>query len=317
MKKITLIISCLCIAAFIVGCSKKEYSLGDLTPPSDIVINAEIVGQSTATPDGDGSGVAKFTIAGKNVIAYKIDYGTTPDLNYESITTMGTVTKKFAPPKGISGTFPFTITLVAFGKGGDFTTVTKTIRLRIDFTVPQDIETKLLGSSSKTWVVDKSVPGHLGVGPWSGFTPNWWAAGVNEKEATAPGLYTATYKFSKLPDGSYTLQVTAPDGIFAKGTTTNLPFGGVNEEKCFPYAGSTKAFSFGPATSGIPLVPAKADDPKSTQVNIMVTGNDGFIGYGSCSNTYEILELTETTMYLRSQGAVEKGNAWYLKLKTP
>ena len=44
------------------SCNEKDYSLGDLTAPSNIVINAEIVGATAASPNGDGSGDVNFTI---------------------------------------------------------------------------------------------------------------------------------------------------------------------------------------------------------------------------------------------------------------
>jgi hypothetical protein len=288
------------------SCTQETYSLGGLTAPSNVVINTVIVGKDATHPNGDGSGNVNISVEGANILAYKIDYGTSSEINLVPLVG-GKASKKYSPPNGSSGVFNFLISVVVYGKGGVTTTANKEVTVRIDFMIPPEIIANLTNGTSKTWVVDKSVAGHLGVGPWVGSaTPEWWSASIDEKVASANCVYTATYNFTKLANGTYTLQVVAPDGIYANASHTNLPFSG-SGESCFPYAGSLKTVSFGTSTSDMP-------NAASTKINFTVLGNDGFVGYGSCSNTYEILSITNTSIYLRSQG-VEPGNAWYLKLK--
>ena len=43
------------------GCQENDYQFGDVVSPSNIVINAEIVGVDADNPDGDGSGLVNFT----------------------------------------------------------------------------------------------------------------------------------------------------------------------------------------------------------------------------------------------------------------
>ncbi|HRF37897.1 MAG TPA: glycoside hydrolase family 16 protein, partial [Saprospiraceae bacterium] len=63
------------VVGMALGCNPNEdYTLGDLTPPTNIAINAEIVGQTAATPNGDGSGDVKFTITADGALNYRIDY---------------------------------------------------------------------------------------------------------------------------------------------------------------------------------------------------------------------------------------------------
>ena len=38
------------------GCKKKEYSMGNLTAPTELTITTSIVGQDATHPNGDGSG---------------------------------------------------------------------------------------------------------------------------------------------------------------------------------------------------------------------------------------------------------------------
>jgi len=300
------------IAVFLVigGCKKKEYSMGDLTAPSEVVINTTIVGTDATHPNGDGSGDVVITLSGKNVLAYKIDYNANDGISLENLPG-GKITKKYTS----IGLNTYRITVVAYGAGATATTVTKDILVRSDYTPAASIVTNLTGTGSKTWQVDKDIPSHFGVGPWSStsVTPEWWSAAVNEKVACCNCFYTATFTFTKVAaTGNFTLTVASPDGAFTKtgalaGGLPGIPASGA--EACYSYGGGTSAFSFAPSSSGI------AASTPSTKTAIVLGGNNTFIGYGAVLKEYEILSITPTTMYLRVQGT-ETGNAWYLKLKS-
>jgi hypothetical protein len=296
------------------GCGKKEYTLGDLTTPSNIVINTEIVGQDATHPNGDGSGDVKISIAANNGLVYKVDYDAANDVDLQLLPN-GTVTKKYTS----QGVNTYTITAVVYGKGGTSSTATKTITVRSDFAADPTIVQNLTGGSSKTWAVDKSISGHMGVGPWdvSSIRPEWWAAAVNEKVACCNCFYTATFTFTKIAvSNTYTLQVASPDGAFTKtGALTTLPgIPASGDEGCYGYGGGTSAFSFISASSGAPATPAVPANSASTQTSILLSGNNTYIGYGAVQKEYEILAITATSLYLRVRGT-ETGNAWYLKLK--
>lgn len=289
------------------SCKKKEYSMGDLTAPSNIVINTELLGMDAANPNGDGSGDVKISITADNALAYKIDYDANTPVDLVSLPT-GSVIRKYTT----LGLNTYTITVVVYGKGGTSSTVTKEITVKSDFTADAAIVENLTGNASKTWVVDKSVSGHFGVGPWnaSSITPEWWAAGINEKVSCCNCFYTSTFTFTKVAaSNSYTLQVNSPDGAFTKtGSNATLPgIPASGDEGCYGYSGGTSNFSFVPASSGV-------SSPLSTHTSIQLEGSNTFIGYGSLQKEYEIFSITPTDMYLRVQGT-ETGNAWYLKLK--
>ncbi|MFV5690141.1 hypothetical protein ACM55M_16105 [Flavobacterium sp. ZT3R25] len=296
------------------SCTQEDYTLGDLTAPSNIVVNTQVVGQDATHPNGDGSGSVKIVITGDNALSYKIDYDASTAVDLVNLPN-GTVTKKYTA----LGINTYRITVVAYGKGGSSTNVTKEVTVRSDFNVAPAIVTALTNDASKKWVVDKSVAGQLGVGPWNvdSINPEWWAAGVNEKVATANGFYTATFTFAKVAGtGTYSLQVATPDGAFTKtGSLTTLPgIPASGDEGCYPYAGGTSTFSFIPASSGAPAVASKPANSPSTQTSILLSGVNTFIGYGALQKEYEILVVTSTYLYIRVQGT-ETGNAWYLKLK--
>lgn len=305
-SKYTLIIALLALLG--AGCEKKEYTMGTLVAPSEVVINTAIEGQSATMPNGDGSGNVNITITGKNVLAYKIDYDAADGITLQDLPTGKTVRKYTRV-----GTNDYRITVVAYGTGGSATTVTKDIKVRSDFSPAANIVSDLVGTGSKTWVVDKDVQGHFGVGPWSAgsITPEWWSAPPNDKAGCCNCFYTATFTFSRqMPGNTYTLTVASPDGAFTKtgalaGGLPGIP--GSGGEGCYAYGGGSSAFSFVPSGSG---VAASA----STQTAILLAGNNTYIGYGSHLKEYEILSITPTTLKLRVQGT-ETGNAWYLIMK--
>jgi len=226
------------------SCTNTTYTLGDLTAPTGLTITAEIVGATTGSPTGDGSGDIKITITAKDALSYKVDYDANTPLDLVYLPT-GSITKKYTT----LGLNTYRITAVVYGKGGTSSTTTKDVTVRSDFTPNPSIVSNLTGGTTKTWVVDKSVAGQLGVGPWSNTSswPEWWAAGVNEKVACCNCFYTSTFTFAKVAsNGTYTLQVTCPDGAFTKtGSLTTLPgIPGSGAEACYSYGGGTGAFSF-------------------------------------------------------------------------
>lgn len=290
------------------SCKKKEYSMGSLTTPTNVVINTKIVGQDASHPDGDGSGNVEISLSGDNVLDYSIDYDASDGIKLELLPT-GKTTYQFAS----DSVKTFRITVVAYGPGAASTTVTKDIRVRFIYNPDPAIIANLFGTGSKTWRVNKDVAGHFGVGPWdpTSVTPSWWSAGVNEKVACCNCFYTTTFTFSKGANGN-TLTVAAPDGAFTKtGDLANgLPgIPSTGAEACYStYTGGTSSFVFLPSKSGV------AAATPSTQVAIALSGSSTFIGYGAVQKAYEILSIDENNMYLRVQGT-ETGNAWYLKLK--
>ena len=296
------------------GCTDKEYALGDLAAPSNLAITADVVGKDATHPNGDGSGNVKFTVRADNALSYKVDFNANDPVDLVFLPT-GTVTRKYTS----LGVNTYRVTLVAYGRGGTSSTITQDVTVRSDFTPDPALVTNLTGATSKTWVVDKSIPAHFGVGPWgaASIRPEWWSASINEKVSCCNCFYTATFTFAKVPaTGTYSLTVASPDGAFTKtGALANIPgIPGSGDEGCYSYGGGSSAFTFAPASSGAPATPA-AGNSGTTQTSILLGGNNTYIGYGALQKEYEILSITATTMYLRVQGT-ETGNAWYLKLKS-
>ncbi|MBN9350985.1 MAG: hypothetical protein J0H55_09895 [Chitinophagaceae bacterium] len=295
------------VILFIGSCKKQDYQMGALTAPTDVVINTTIAGVDANHPNGDGSGDVTISLSGKNVIAYMIDYDASDGIDLQ-LFGKSTATKKYTT----LGLNTYRITVVAYGAGASATTVVKDIQVQSNFTPDPAIVTDLTNNASKTWIVNKDVAGHFGVGPWStsSVTPEWWSAAVNEKVACCNCFYTATFTFTQTPSG-FSLAVATPDGAFTKtgslaGGLPGIPSSGA--EACYDYAGGTSSFSFVPSSSGIP------SSAPTTGTSIKLSGVNTYIGYGAVQKEYEIMSITPTDMYLRVQGT-ETGNAWYLKLK--
>lgn len=288
------------------ACTEDNYSLGDLASPTELVITADVVGKTDAAPNGDGSGNVVFNFSANNALTYKVDYG---DGSPVKVYTGSTTVTKTYQKIGIN---TFRVNVTASGTGGLSTTIIKDVMVRFDYDPGADIITNLTNDSSKTWIVDKSVPGHFGVGPWIGcVTPCWWAAGVDEKVSCCNCFYTTKFTFSiDTNNNLYLLNVDSPDGVFTKtgalaGGLPGIPASG--GEGCYPYPGGTSEFAFLPANTGI------AADTPSTQVMLKLSGVNTFIGYGAVQKEYEIMVLQSDYMYLRVRGT-ETGNSWYLKL---
>lgn len=302
----------LLISLAIFACKEEEYTMGDLTQPSNLVINTSIVGQSTTSPNGDGSGVVKITVKADHASSYKIGYSEVDNINSTpsfELVTSESITKKF----NTLGDVKYRIHVIAYGKGGTSTVATKDIIVKSVYNVDPTIVTKLTNNASKTWKVDQSVAGHFGVGPWSpsSVSPEWWSASPNEKVACCNCFYTARFTFKKEGTTTYSIQVATPDGAFTKtGSLTNLPgIPGSGAEGCYSYGGGSGSFAFIEASSGI----LSTSTSPTTKTSILLNSPTTFIGYGALQKEYEILVINDNYMYLRVQGT-ETGNAWYIKL---
>ena len=128
-----------------ISCEKKEYSFGDLTPPTNLQINTVIAGQDATNPNGDGSGDVEITVTADNAIAYKVDFDATTPVDLVFLPT-GSITHKYTR-EGVNN---YTITAVVYGKGGSSSTITKDITVRSDFTPDAEIVANLVGTGTKT-----------------------------------------------------------------------------------------------------------------------------------------------------------------------
>jgi len=107
MKKKYFMFYCLLVLSLIFACSKNDTYQPPATP-TDLVINAQVVGVTDSTPNGDGSGNVNLMLSGKNVTSYIVTLPTenrTMSLNAAS----GTVNCSFTSAPGTVTQFPVNI----------------------------------------------------------------------------------------------------------------------------------------------------------------------------------------------------------------
>ena len=278
----------------LVSCKKELYSFGDLKAPAGLTLNAVVAGTDSNNPNGSGTGQVTLTITATNALKYKVDFG---DGNTEVVAT-GNIVYKYSTP----GTNVYTITVNAIGTGGSTSTITTSVKVFTAFTIPVEIVQDLTNGSSQVWVTDAGAVGHVGVGPASTFTPDYYAATPNSRAACQ---YDDEITFSKDANGNILLSINNMGQSFLIAAATSF-YGQNGGDGCYDVTlNGARQLTFMNATSG-------STSAVSTGIQFMVPGN-GLINFGTGGSTYEILAITSTTLYLRNIGI--DGNAWYQKLK--
>jgi hypothetical protein len=276
------------------ACTKEDYSFGDLSSPAELTLQTLIQGVNAANANGDGTGKVSITLASSNTINYNVNFGD----GQTQMLSAGTMVYKYNTP----GTNEFTITVNAIGKGGTTSTISKKIKIFVAFEIPATILSGLTGGTSKTWVTDKAVIAHFGVGPVGTFTPDHYKASGNDRD---PEMYDDEITFTKDANNNINMIVDNKGLTFIiKDATSFYGFSGGDGNYALNTGGSKKLI-FMDATSA-------STAANSTRIQFTVPGN-GIINAGFGSTTYEILSISATNVHLRTIGA--DGLAWYQKLK--
>ena len=302
MKKIIINIVSVFVLLLMVNCQEDNLAFGALDTPINLQVTAEIIGKSTAFPNGDGSGKVKFTSTADNAISYKYIFSDGTSKNSPS----GIFENTFATP----GVNTYTVTVIATGSGGVATNVTLEVTVFSDFKDEQAVQF-LTGGSSRKWYWAQSEPGHLGVGPnvaWSdptfgtqNYYPSFYGAVANEKSATC--LYNSVMTFSL--DGSQMKFVLDNKGQ----TFYNGAFKGGGDDACYDLnTTGAKTVTLSKSESFVTKNPDAATQTRGTTINI---ADGGFMGYFVGTSSYEILSITDNRMVVR---VIQSGNpflAWY------
>ena len=267
--------------SLLASCSPEEFS-GSLgpAPTTDMV-------KFSATPNA----------ANPNVITFKNE-------------TPGTITAIWDLGNGSTGDGPqlngsyavkgaYTVKLTVFTKGG-YASSTKTINVaatNVAMLNREDYNFLTGGAASangKTWRVEGETKGHLGVGPMSSSTPEWWSAGANEK---------------------------ANEGLYDDRVTFNLNgFKFTNKNNGTTFSNFEFVTDLGaPAASGDVTVPYTPSATSTWSIveeggkKFLVLSSGGFIGYYSGATRYEILTLTADELYIKGNSK-KAGDAWFQRL---
>ncbi len=288
MKKI---LNCLAwtliFSVFVIGCKEEDPTLGVAPAAEDAVF--------TFSPSAENDNIIDFT---NNADAFlKVwDFG-------NGTKGKGSNVKGVYPMKGT-----YNVTLTVYSAGGS-ATYTATVEIAETDPTLLDIPVynMLTGGASqtegKTWIIDYMRAGHFGVGPnpsgGAGDYPEWYAAGVNEKDGG--GLYNDKYTF-KLADFEFIME-TDGDVYLNPG-----------QQSVFPgaYANETVGDYTAPYESPGNLTWSVSEDDDGNQYITISQG--GFIGYYTGVSTYKIVSLEENEIFLRYLDSAHDDLAWYLRL---
>jgi PKD repeat protein len=270
------------IAGTYTACTPEEMD-GGLAPAP----NSEMVKFSTAP-----------TTANPNIVTFKNE---TPG-TFKAIWDFGN--GNTAEGNQVNGAFPvkgtYTVKLTVFTSGG-YATNTKEVTIaetNVSMLDREDYNFLTNGAASatgKTWVIDRTKGGHMGVGPPDSDTPIWWQAGPNDK--AAEGFYDDKMTFN-LNGFKYTYQNngdTFVNGANAEG------LGGTKQ-------GDDYTLSYTPPTN---MVWSMVEENGK---KYLVLSNKGFIAYYTGVSRYEILSLKENELYLKAGDNANPGVAWWLRL---
>lgn len=296
MKRLNLnkFITLLFVMVLALNSCAEDYSLGSLNKPSNLSLDVVEV--------DPGSGKVQVSYSASNAITHKIVFNATTSPNngqYISTVNNGSFEEKY------NQTGTYEVIYYAYGTGAEYDSIVKSVSVTVDYEVDQNIITKLTNGTSKIWKWDRNSAGHLGVGQTTYDYPNWYASQPNEKPEC---LYNDELVFTKNADGSVTFQnINQGDTFIHVDHQVAAVGSSAGEDACYGFTTGSSAVSFSEATSGI-----------SSSTGAQMSLGNQFMSYYLGTNTYEILTLTDTELYVRTVETAPDGSlrAWYLRFKS-
>ncbi|MFT7049852.1 MAG: hypothetical protein ACJAZK_000441 [Psychroserpens sp.] len=324
MKNIIKIATLILTLALFVNCQEDEAEVGAIIVPTNLVITADILGLDAENPNGDGSGFVNLTASADNALSYNFQFGD----GTESAVPSGVKTHRYS----VVGLNTYTVVVSAVGTGGVLTTGTIDVDVFSSFS---DLEAKVFLSggegNSKIWYPKLDEAGHLGVGPNliqdgadDGALNGHWFPQYDSTAAfgkcgsdDSDCFCNFTLSFALSTDETLTFNQNNNGQTFfnwASGSAVGQTFGQF-EDTCFDFDTSGE--------SEVSLVPTSTDwsqvaDPDfpAPRGTVMNFSNDGFMGYYTGVNSYEILEVDNNYLYVRFFDAANPVLAWYQKFTT-
>lgn len=278
------------------SCQEDDKEIGDLTAPTNLTLDYTIVGATAEMPNGDGSGNVILKAHADNAISYKYMFSDQTVANSPG----GEYTKQF----NTNGVNTYTITVVAYGKGGVASNTAVQVTVFSNFSDPETLAA-LTGSGSRTWYWAAATAGHLGVGPNDNNTatnhlPTYYAAAPWEKAGSPDSscLYNNVLTFSN-DNGVLKLNHDNGGSTFFNNDYTDAP-----ADQCEPQdVSGEKIVTLSPSASLVA--------PEFTTGTSMTISNNGHLGYYIGTSTYEILSITDTQMVVRAIMGNNNTLAWY------
>ena len=283
----------LILSLFIFSCESEDYELGDIVPPSDLVISADIVGANADNPYGDGSGQVNFTASAQGGITYEFVINGNDYLRPNG---------QFEMYFSSTGLNTYDVEVVAYGVAGTMTTGLISVEVLVTYEPPVELVNAL---TTGAWRVRAEEAGYLGVGPIDSETDNWYSAPPFTHSATA--MFDDRYTFSPVNNNTGTgdFSVEANGSIFGKAPPLFADFTG--DQGLTPNAFDEIEYYPIEDFSASWFISAPGD-----VLHINFSGN-GFLGfYVGGGLSYEILSWNSNTIHARTVGY--DNNRWYIKI---
>ena len=306
MKKIFVNTICLLTLLLMVNCQEDEKSFGALGKPTNLEVAVDIVGKTAAAPNGDGSGIVKFSATADNAISYTYVI----DNASPKAAPSGVLENRFTR----TGLNTYLVTVVATGKGGISTNTTIEVEVLSNFSDPEAVQF-LTGGTQKNWYWAAAEPGHLGVGQndsdeTKNYYANYYQAAPFEKAGSTDSscLYENVMTFS-LVGGQLKYQLDNGGRTFFNTAFQGIVGGTAGNDQCYAYdVSGLKDVSLSPSESVVTLNALHQTQTRGTLLNF---SDNGFMGYYIGQNTYEILSITANRMVVRAVMGGNPALAWY------
>ncbi|WP_179344217.1 glucan endo-1,3-beta-D-glucosidase [Winogradskyella ursingii] len=191
MKNLKYIALSLFSMLVITNCQEDDIEFGEISAPSNIQVNVEVVGADANNPNGDGSGVVNLTATAEGATTYQFVYN-----GSVSPAPSGRQTYSFAT----LGLNTYSITVLAFGTAGVSTSTIVEVDVLSTYEPPAALIELLTAGSSRTFRIKSESDGHFGLGAIGGDLNGFFSAPANDKEGV--GMYDDRYIFNI--DGTFT-----------------------------------------------------------------------------------------------------------------
>jgi hypothetical protein len=164
------------VIVLIISCSSggedTDGGGGPVDPPSEIIptnlsVNITIEGSDSANPNGDGSGLVKFSASATNAVSYSYRFGTG-----DSKTSTGPVEFTYSD----IGTKTYNVKVIAYSSTNNFISIDKAITVYVKPVSDQTLLELLAGSSTKTWKINAAQDAHFSNGAADKNYPTYWEA---------------------------------------------------------------------------------------------------------------------------------------------
>ena len=257
--------------------------------PTNLTLSIEIVGSSSQNPNGDGSGLVRFSATANDAVNFSFRFGTGD--SEESAT--GVVEYTYSDV----GTNPYNVNVLAYSSTNDFASTSQTISVFVLPALDPDITQVLTGGTEKSWKVNAAYDAHFSNGDKQFKYPTWWEASSFSKSNS--GFYDDKFIFKA--NGTY-IHETNGD-VYGKANYLNQTFG--NTGQPINSSNEIEKYSLSNYQTTFSIVKENNENKLSFQ-------DKGFIGFFVGQHQFTIECYDDNNLFVRAVD--DQNRAWYIWL---